>query len=599
MQHLSSLASKYAALKSVLKWLIADPLKQSKKDVLRVVFLQAVSTVFQVLGFIVVIRFAGLLLNNWTFDVFGISYDLQPYKQVTFWSVFAASFVFLLTGAAFAFLARKITAKLARITEEQVLLQVTRVFVQSFSSFQGKTGSLPDLSTLKSFYSRGGRFAGRMVMAVTSALVPFLFMGISLIVLIYLKPVLTLSLLLILVLAVPVFIWVARKGSQASSDLLQHARDSTLDRNRHLDSLRLSMRRPWFSPEKDDVWINRTQATMGFMDAYERRLRITALSTFFTQAVIAVMLTAILLAAVYPAVLGQDIAVVSTLMYLAAFKFFGSGLIAVINAFVTLNVFYSYCQDMVPFLEQSADRADNVQMEDMDGADANQSSGNDSYPLVRGEPVAVNLYTEIDWSTIPLVISALSPYFHDLEPSWVDRCRLLSPQTPLLNDDLPDQMHESNKETIDDIISGLHAMAKNNKNLQKQMRYIQPESLSNTGWYQTPAEIKLLAQGLVLRKENGPLLVFIHGTSLINVPPEVQRKVINLLKRHYIFVVIPGRFKYKHVSENLFQIFACISPDGITWIGDFSRAKEEDITMDQFLEQEEDKSQEAELLEEM
>ena len=600
MRFMSDLLSKFSSMRAVLMWLIIGPLKESKRDVLRVTTLQGLSVLFQVAGFVIVIKFVGLLLNNWTLAFLGFEFDLQESRITAFWLVITASLLFLLLGAAFSFLARKTTAKLARVTEERVLLQVTRAFVQALTQVAGREALMPDLNTLKSFYNRGGRFAGRMVMAATSALVPLVMLGISLCLMLYLKPVLTLLLMLILVLTGPVFFHIARKGRQAAEDLLANARNSTLDRNWYIDCMRHSMIRPVVNDQESWFWINETTATQGFMKAYEKRLRITALSTFFTQAAIAIMLTAILLTAIYPAVLGRDMIIVSTMAYLAAFKFFGSGLIASINAFVTLNVFYSYCQNLVPFLEQAQKMTTSPDRGQTEAMLQNHRDSEDLFRLAPASPLLVNLHTSVEWSNMALLISALARHLPELGQDWADRSRLLSLRFPLAGDELPSQMQLADGETVTAIIDGLHQIGARNKNLRKQLRYVQPASFSSGCWGELSPEIKLLAKGLMLSENSDSLVVFIDGKGFISMPVKLQHELLNLLANHYVLVIIPGQFKHKRVSVYLFKTMACITPDGLNWIGDFQQAKKESITVQDFVEHDDlDGSEMTELLEDM
>lgn len=591
---LSGLISKRKYILLVWKRLVLGPLSRSRMDLVRVTGLQLASAALQLAGFVLMIRFTSLIINDWSLSFQGSTYDFSQHRMFLFWAVFGLTLICMLMGAWFSYVARKITASLARITEENVLSQVTRAYVEIFSNPPSDLNALPDLTTLKSFYNRGGRFAGRMVMAVTSSIMPLVIMVISLGFLFYIKPVLTTFLVILVIFSIPVFLKIAGKGRAASDGILENARNSTLDKNRHLDCLRLSLLRPEPSSD-DDVRMNKTPAAVKFMEAYERRLRITALSTFFVQTVIVIMLAAVFLAAIYPVILEADFSVDSTLIYLVAFKFFGTGLIACTNALVMLNVFYSYCRTLVPFLEMSSVR---------NKARSGTRHARESPPraqkldITPGSPVLVNLYAEADWSNIGFMLQSLGCLSGEVSQNLLNRTALLSSRVPLMGGDIPDRMRLMDDSRAQKLVAQFKEMSLADKGIAKYVRYLAPESFAGQNWDKLPEGIKILAKALLVKEKTGTWQVIIDGAAYLRVSVPVRVKLFEILGKHRLFVVIPGKFKYKHFDGEIFKVMACVSPSGLEWIGDFNTARQKDITIELFYEADEPGQEQADLLEE-
>ncbi len=591
---LSGLISKKKHSLLVWKKLVLDPLSRCRLDLIRITGLQFASAALQLAGFILTIRLISLIIDDWSLSFQGLTYDFSQHRVFLFWAVFGLTLICMLMGAWFNYLARKITASLARITEENVLNQVTRTYVEIFSNPPPDLNILPDLTTLKSFYNRGGRFAGRMVMAVTSSIMPLIIMVISLGFLFYVKPVLTIFLVILVILSIPMFLKIAKKGRAASDGILKNARNSTLDKNRYLDYLRLALLKPE-KDRNDAFWINKTPASVSFMEAYESRLRITALSTFFVQTVIVIMLAAVFMAAIYPVILEIDFSVDSILVYLVAFKFFGTGLIACTNALVMLNVFYSYCRKLVPFLELSS--AGNVALLGNSCLQERQQVGK-KFSISPGSPVLVNLYAEADWSNIGFMQQSLKDHIGEAQQDFEDRTVLLSPRVPLMGSSIPDRMRLIDDSKALKLIRQLSEMSLADKVVTKYVRYLKPESFSDQNWDKLPDGIKILAKALLIREKSRTWRVIIDGINYIHVSAPVRMQLFEILSKHHVFVVVPGNFNYKNFDGEVFKVMACVSPAGLEWIGDFNTARQEGITIELFYKADVPEQDQADLLEE-
>jgi hypothetical protein len=561
------------------KWLVVGPLRKSKWDVFRIVLLQSLSTIFQVAGFVLIIRFVNLIISEWTAFIYNKSFDLSEHKIVVFWVVFVATLFLLVIGAFFSYISRKKIASLARIGEENVLIEVTKLYIKSFTKLNKKVDNPAGIDTLRTFYNRGGRFFGRVIMAVINSLVPFILMLLSLIVLIYFRPLLTLFLVSLLLLALPLYVKVAIRGREASADLMKHARQSTIDKNQFIDYLRFSIGTPEDLDQEDIKWIIGTDSTLKFMDAYELRLRITALSTFLTQVLIAVMLIAILLSTIYPMILQQASTIVTSLAYLVAFKFFSGGLISTMNTFIILNVFYIYCKSMVKFLEQSSN--ENISSE----AFFSRSiiSNEKKSALAHGKPLAVNFYMPVDWSNINFIIQNLNSFVVNLNFNSINRSRLLTSDTPVIGADLPEQLYIFEERKWKDILLNLNSNLSTDKNIQKEIKKIQQgDCLTTKDWKAFSPDLKLFIKGIILKSEPDPLIIFVDGANYLKIRRNLHDKFLELLRNHYIIVVFHGNFKFSHIKNNLFQTFACINPEGLSWIGDFNEARKKNITINSF-----------------
>ena len=211
-----------------IKWLVVGPLLNSRWNLMRIVILQGISTVFQVAGFLVIIKFVTLLLNDWNITLLKNSLNFSEHKNMVFWSILLSTLTLLLCGALFSYIARRKVANLARVSEENILIQVTKAYVRNFAKNSNHQNDQFDINTFKTFYSRGGRFVGRAIMSVASSLIPLILSIISLSILFFLKPFLTFFLLLIIVLAFPFYIKVAKRGQEASLSLLKYARQAQL-----------------------------------------------------------------------------------------------------------------------------------------------------------------------------------------------------------------------------------------------------------------------------------------------------------------------------------------------------------------------------------
>lgn len=584
--------AKYKAIEPVIRWLIIDPLRQFRGDVIKVMTLQALGSIFLIGSFLVVIKFVGVLMDEKPAERPLQLLGLAPGLEALFWAVFATALFFLVAGSGLNYLARKGTARLARITEERMLLLVTGTLVRAFTAAPWQRGEALDLNVLKSFYYRGGRFVGRMVMAITTALVPLVLMLLSLVFLFCLKPFLTLLLLGLLAATVPLFKRVADQGRQASEDLLQHARNSSLDKSRFLDLLRRAMFRPKeFTPE-DAFWVNGTPAAVGFMDAYERRLRITALSTFLTQTVIALMVSAILLTIIYPVIRGEEAPIQAVLLYLLGFNFFGSGLVAVINCYVTLNVFYSYCRQLVPFLEEEEQRPGAA------GAARGTAAAGAEYRLEAGQPLAINLYAPVDRANIPVIYQHLAASFSNLDPAMIGESCLITLHNPLRGKDLPRMLAVATESEVEGLIDKLQALPVNKHVFKKQLRHLKPENFSSEGWAKLGTTPKMLGKAMLLAELPGPRPVFVDGDGFSAMVPKMQKRFLELLADHQVLVVFPRHIKYKNIPNGFFTTLACISSQGLEWLGHFKVARLHNISLASFA-QEEPEEIEQDILEEL
>lgn len=569
------------------KWLIIGPLLKSKWDVIKILIFQSASTVFQIVSFILIVRLVNLIISDWTIVIFNESIDFSEQKIEVFWSACVSTVFFLLIGSLFSYLSRRKIAILARASEEDILLQVTQSYIDSFTISFNKNSPSSSVETLKSFYNRGGRFLGRVIMAVTNSLIPLITMSLSLVFLFYLRPFLTATLLTLLLLSLPFYIKIARRGRDTSADLMKYARQSTLDKNKYVDYLRYSLIAPKGISNEGIHWIIGTDSTVKFMNAYELRLRITALSTFLTQMLIAIMLTAVIISAIYPAIFEQKSTIVSSLSYIVAFKFFGAGLISIMNTFIILNVFYSYCQSMVDFLEKSKEKFSNPK-EHVD-LKCNSEINYNSLSFSCGSPLAVNYSAQVDWLNISFLFNCLRSFINNDESFSSNRIRLLTSDTPILGKTIFEGLNIADERTCSNVMGELTKLNFTN-NIKKEIKKLCRENpLTSNKWDNLSPNLIIFIKAILLKNEKN-ILIFIDGANFKSLCHKSQENLLRLLDNNFVIVVFPGKVKFPLINSTMFNSMAVINPNGLFWIGDFEEAQKNNITVSSSQNYDENKS---------
>ena len=553
------------ALQTV-RWLMLNPVQRNRGAVAGIVVLQGVSTACQVASFLIVIRFINLVIDDWSFGMLGSVYQLEAYKVQVFWLVCLATLALLVCGALMDLLARKRTAALARQSEEQVLADVLRRYHACLAGGRVSGQTDASLAAVRNYLTRSGRYIGRGMMALTSSLVPMAMTVICVGLLLYLNPFLTAFVLSCLLFALPLYVRIAVAGQKVSQDLLHFARHATLEKYAALDRLRFASKLP--PAVSDDIVQDMVGGEAGdcFMDAYQRRLTVTATSTFLTQILIVIMLTAIFLSAIYPAVFGDGDykAILSyLLLYLVAFKFFGSGLVATMNTYITMNVFYSYFRDMIAFLGPTERESEVI------GAPSSPPTERAS----GASPVAAYVDGDPDRACVNAACDALRPVLGQTAATARGEVLFLnlhaSSESVLFScTPRPAMLHAAER-----IRSWLHGRAQPIKGLEEEIEGF-PELL---GGAVAPAGLsagfRLLLAAVLLRPGVGSSLVAIDGAALRGVPHEVQDLLWECLSDDQVVVLFSRQSDLDRVRENGFSIVHCVWGGELLWSDTMERAR--------------------------
>jgi len=548
-------------LREVLGWLFSKDVWKYRRQISWILAASVIQTVCQAGAFVMLVQFVASIEADWTFRFASLEYSLRESAGLVF-AVFALLMLAVLAlGAVFGYFARRWCVRLARIYEEDTLRLVSEDYIRQFRYVHSPSGCEDTREQLQQIYSRAGRYLGRALMDALQTMVPFATMLVCLGVLFWMEPILTGILLGLSLLALPFHLWVAASGVAAGHVLTSEARQSTLDRVAFLDAVRFQTTCPHPDTPLIKELVTHSPASSSFLDAYEVRLKVGALSQVFGRGTQALMMLVVLVYFASPVITG-DVNFTTLLFYFVVLRFFGTGLQNTMTTLIMLHVFHMYFESYLSLRRRWARQVAEPERADLP-ATRNFDLRVGSPPtlrLERGQPLGVVSPVKVAWSSVAWLLHALFGGNSARTATLVQSSAIFVAVRSVSSDDLHEMLGVDRSFSVERFIERFPGAEKFSDILRNALDAAAAGTWRRANWRTIPPPCQLLC-AVFGHAQRGPAdFVLVDGSVWTQVLVEQRRQVLDLLADSYVltFYSAPPEARDLHFTEH----FVFMAEDG-------------------------------------